>query len=236
MVAAPTEIVKGAAGIARRPGVVDIVARLTPNKGTWPAGRPNGNITTRALLERSAPAQAKRVPDAGARVRSCPPSPRECNRGGLLPQGRIGRRAKSPTWHGGRRRAMQGRRGRVVHVRNAPREKKLGIMRHDGSQETQRTKVYRRFAIREARSRSTTYRRLGVAEEPPVDFGKPFVLLHLGGAALAAHPRLLRLVQQPRNKVLAWPADEGKSLLASSRGADINHLRRDLGSVPEIDC
>ena len=47
------------------------------------------------------------------------------------------------------------------------------------------------------------HRRLRVAQETPIDFGEPLVLLDLGGAALAAQTSPFPLIEEARDDVLA---------------------------------
>lgn len=51
-----------------------------------------------------------------------------------------------------------------------------------------------------------TYRRLRVAQKTPINFGEPFVLLDLRGAALAAQTGPFSLIEQTRDNVLAGAA------------------------------
>ena len=48
-----------------------------------------------------------------------------------------------------------------------------------------------------------TYRWLRIAQKSPVDLGKPLVLLHLRGTALASQTGRLLFVQEPEYDVLA---------------------------------
>lgn len=69
--------------------------------------------------------------------------------------------------------------------------------------------------------RNKTHRRPGIPEQPPIDFGEPFMLLDLTCPTLASQSRKLLLVEQLDNDVFAGPRVGSNSVVSPSLRIEI---------------